>query len=527
MTRGDAVVIGAGHNGLVAAIMLADAGWDVLVLEEQERIGGAVYSDRSLHPDFVTDWFSGFYPLGAASPVLAALELDACGLRWTHAPAVLAHVLPDDRCAVLSRDITVTARSLDEFAAGDGTAWIELFEDFTRIHRPLLRALFTPFPPVRGGLALARALGTADLLRFARRALQPVRRAGEELFDGLGAQLLLAGNALHTDLAPEAAGSGLYGWLLAMLGQHIGFPVPTGGSGALPAALAQRLRAAGGTLRTSTPVRHVEVRYGRVCGVRLADGERIPASAVLADVAAPVLYERLLDPTLLPTRLQTDLRRFHWDNPTLKLDWALDAPIPWTAADARGAGTVHLGADLDGLTRFAAALAVGELPIEPFVVLGQMTTADVTRSPAGTESAWAYTHLPGGRACTAAEVAEQAARLEAAVEARAPGFQSRIVARRLQSPTDLEASDASLVQGALNGGTANLHQQLLFRPVPGLGRAETPIDGLYLASSSAHPGGGVHGGPGANAARAALRRAGITGGVRRRVVELAFDRIYR
>src|SRR4051794_20843348 len=143
-----AVVIGAGHNGLVAAIMLADAGWDVLVLEEQDRAGGAVYSDRSLHPDFVTDWFSAFYPLGAASPVLAGLDLDRCGLEWSRAPTVLAHVLPDDRCVLLHEDVDRTAASLDEFAAGDGDEWRRLVEQFEQMREPLLRALFTPFPPV-------------------------------------------------------------------------------------------------------------------------------------------------------------------------------------------------------------------------------------------------------------------------------------------------------------------------------------------------------------------------------------------
>src|SRR5581483_9931282 len=158
-TRGEAVVVGAGHNGLVAAILLADAGWDVVVLEQQDRVGGAVHSDRSLHPDYVTDWYSAFYPLGAASPVLSALDLDQCGLRWTHAPAVLAHVLPDDRCAVLHRDLARTAESLDAFAPGDGAAWRAQAEWFDGMREALLRALFTPFPPVRAGVALARELG--------------------------------------------------------------------------------------------------------------------------------------------------------------------------------------------------------------------------------------------------------------------------------------------------------------------------------------------------------------------------------
>jgi len=524
--NGEAVVVGAGHNGLVGAIMLADAGWDVVVLEEQDRIGGAVYSDRSVHPDFVTDWYSAFYPLGAASPILSTLDLDKSGLVWSHAPSVLAHVLPDDRCAVLSRDLGVTAASLDEFAPGDGAAWVELVEQFEQIREPFLRALFTPFPPVRAAASLARELGLADLLRFLRFGVQPVRRTGDELFDGEGARLLLAGNALHTDLPPEAAGSALYGWLLAMLGQTVGFPVPVGGSGALVDALRRRLEAAGGIVRTGAPVRHLEVIDGAVRAAVLDDGERMPTSTVLADVGAPLLYERLIDPGVLPPRLLDDLHRFQWDSPTMKIDWALSGPIPWTAAGARGAGTVHLGVDLNGLTRYAGSLAAQELPPHPFLLLGQMTTSDATRSPAGTESAWAYTHVPEGVHLTAEMVDEHVRRIEAVIERHAPGFADLILVRRVLSPAELEASEANLVGGAVNGGTANIHQQLIFRPVPGLGRPETPIDGIYLAGSSAHPGGGVHGAPGANAARAALKRAAVTGRLRRRAIDHLHRRIY-
>jgi len=522
-----AVVVGAGHNGLVAAIMLADAGWDVVVLEEQHRAGGAVFSDRSLHPDYVTDWFSAFYPLGAASPVLAALDLEQCGLRWSHAPAVLAHVLPDDRCAVLSRDLDRTAASLDEFAAGDGAAWRQLTEQFEQMRDPMLRALFTPFPPVRATVSLARGLGVAELLRFARFAVQSVRGAATERFAGEGAALLLAGNAMHSDLPPESAASALYGWLLAMLGQTVGFPVPVGGSGALIDALVTRLRAAGGELRLGAAVRELEIVDGKVRAARTSDGDRIEAATVVADVSAPLLYQQLIDARHLPPRLLDDIGRFQWDSPTMKIDWALSGAVPWTAKDASDAGTVHLGVDLDGMTRYAGDLATGTVPRKPFIVMGQMTTSDATRSPAGTESAWAYTHLPHGAPLRAATVQRQVKHVESVIEARAPGFLDTVQVRRVLAPTDLEQLNANLAEGAVGGGTANIHQQLIFRPVPGLARPETPIDGVYLASASAHPGGGVHGAPGANAAHAALLRTTWTGGLRRRLLDAAQRRIYR
>lgn len=514
----DAVVIGAGPNGLVAANLLADAGWSVEVLEEQPEPGGAVRHDRGVDPAFVSDLFSSFYPLAAASPVLSRLRLEDHGLRWGHAPRVLAHPLSDGRCALLDRGIDTTAASLDAFHAGDGDAWRRLHDVWERLRPDILDALFTPFPPVKAGARLALRLRGAGGLRLARTLLLPVRRMGDEEFGGEGGRLLLAGNALHADLAPEAAGSGGFGWLMSMLGQTYGFPVPVGGAGALTAALVRRLRARGGALRCGLRVEKIIVRGGRAVGVRTADGETVPAGrAVLADVSVPALYGGLVDPEHLPAQTLADLKRFQWDFATFKVDWALDGPVPWTSERAGQAGTVHLADGLDELTRFAAQIAMRRIPDRPFALFGQMTTADATRSPRGTESAWAYTHVPhevtsdaGDEGLTGAwdekEQQLMADRVERQVERFAPGFRSLVRARRVLAPPTLQELDANLLGGAINGGTTALHQQLVFRPTPGAGRPETPVRGLFLASAGAHPGGGVHGAPGANAARAALRR---------------------
>ncbi|AYC36546.1 phytoene desaturase family protein [Streptomyces griseorubiginosus] len=514
----DAVVIGAGPNGLVAANVLADAGWAVEVLEEQPEPGGAVRHDRGVDPAFVNDLFSSFYPLAAASPVLASLRLHEHGLRWSHARSVLAHPLTDGSCALLDRDLDTTAASLDAFAPGDGDGWRRLHDVWQNLRPDLLDALFTPFPPVRATGRLAWRLRAAGGLRMARTLVLPVRRMGEEEFRGQGGRLLLAGNALHADLAPESAGSGGFGWLMAMLGQTYGFPVPVGGSGALTEALTRRLETLGGRVRCGQRVAEVVVRGGRAVGVRTAAGDAVPARrAVLADVSVPALYGGLVDPEHLPAQLLDDLRRFQWDFATFKVDWALDGPVPWQAEAASRAGTVHLADGVDELTRFAAQTAMRQVPDRPFLLFGQMTTADATRSPQGTESAWAYTHIPHEIAADAGDegitgdwgAKDQelmADRMERQVERFAPGFRARIRARRVLAPPTLQSLDANLSGGAINGGTTALHQQLVFRPVPGTGRPETPVPGLFLASSGAHPGGGVHGAPGANAARAALHR---------------------
>jgi phytoene dehydrogenase-like protein len=525
----DAIIIGAGHNGLVAANLLADAGWDVLVLEATGAAGGAVRSAEVTAPGYLSDLYSSFYPLGFASPVLRGLDLGAYGLSWRHAPDVLAHLLPDGRAAVLNRDPQGTAASLEAFAPGDGSRWLAAYDDWRTVSGPLLDALFTPFPPVRGGLRMLRRLRTAGALRLARRLVLSSRDLGAELFTGAGGPLLLAGCALHTDLAPEQAGSGVYGWLLAMLGQQVGWPVPVGGAQRITDALVARLAERGGRIVHDARVERVLIARGRAMGVRAEGGATWRARrAVLADVPAPALYLDLVGESWLPPRLVEDLAHFRWDSSTVKVDWALAGPVPWINPAVAGAGTVHLGGDLDGLTRYATSLTCGELPKHPFLLLGQLTTADPTRSPAGTESLWGYTHLPFRRDWRADDIAGHVVRMESVLEEHAPGFRELVRGRHVAGPLDLEKGNPSLLGGALGGGTSAPYQQLFLRPVPGLGRADTPVDRLFLASASAHPGGGVHGGPGANAARAALARdRAVTGPVYATAVAAAHRRIYR
>lgn len=512
----DAVVIGAGPNGLVAANLLADRGWDVVVLEAQPEPGGAVKSAELIEPGFVNDVFSAFYPLAVASPVLRSLDLAGHGVVWRRAPLALAHPASDGTCPVVSTDLDETAAALDADTPGDGDAWRRVYGRWQRLGGPLVEALLSPFPPVRAGarlLGATRPSELADLLRF---VMLPVRRLGAEEFAGEPGRRLLAGCALHTDVFPESPVGGLMGWLLAAIGQELGWPVPEGGAGRLTEALVSRLTAAGGNLRCATPVTGVVVRGGRAVAVRTAAGDEVDARrAVLADVDAPTLYRDLVGESHLPDRFVRALDRFQWDAATVKVDWTLDGPIPWASEAARRAGTVHVADTVDALTLQATHLQLGLVPDPPFLVVGQQGRADPTRAPHGKDAAWAYAHVPrevrgdaGDEGITGAwdeaDASRMADRIEGGIERLAPGFRALVRGRHVLTPPSLEAADANLVGGSINGGTSQLHQQLVFRPVPGLGRAGTPVAGLFLASASAHPGGGVHGACGANAARAAL-----------------------
>jgi phytoene dehydrogenase-like protein len=509
----DAIVIGSGPNGLVAANLLADEGWSVTVLEAMDAPGGAVRTAELTVPGFHHDVFSAFYPLAMVSPPIRSLTLERWGLRWILPEVPVAHLAADGRVAAVGADVDETAACLDTWAPGDGDGWRRLY---ARWDRSITDSLLTPFPPLRGGVSLVRHYGLRELRDMARLALLPVRRLAEEYFSGEGGALLLAGNALHADLMPESAGSGLFGFLLMALAQSVGFPIPEGGAGRLTDALVRRLADRHGVIRCTSCVSGIEVKGGRAVAVRTVDGDVMHARrAILADVPAPALYLGMVGRGNLPPRLLDGLHRFQWDAGTVKVDWALDGSVPWSSDLLSRAGTVHIADSLDALTEWSARLATGRIPERPFLLLGQQGSADPTRSPPGTSTAWAYTHVPravkgdaGGAGITGAWTSGEAdamtERIEATVEAAAPGFTRRILGRHTFTPPSLEAANPSLVGGAINNGTAQLHQQLIFRPTPGWARAETPVAGLFLASASAHPGGGVHGACGANAARAAL-----------------------
>jgi phytoene dehydrogenase-like protein len=370
----------------------------------------------------------------------------------------------------------------------------------------LAAALLAPLP----GIGPAWRLGVANLLRLAREGLPSTRHFSLRHFRTEAARRVVPGLALHVDLGPDdLAGAGL-GVSLALGAAGPGFRIPVGGARAITLALLRRIEEAGGQVRCGERVDRIVVRARRAVAVRTRRGEEIPvARAVLADTGAPALFLELLQDRETPGWLRHQMRRFRYGWGTFKMDWALDGPVPWTSAEARESAVIHAGDSLADLTAFTTEVRAGRLPTNPYLVVGQQSVADASRAPAGRHTLWAYSRVPpraeGGWGKCRETFAD---RVEARLEGLAPGFRSLVRGRAVFAPPDLEELDENLVGGDLGGGSARLPQLLFFRPAFPYFRHRTPVRGLYLASASCHPGAGVHGACGFNAARRVLRDAG-------------------
>jgi phytoene dehydrogenase-like protein len=493
-----ALIIGAGPNGLAGAIRLAEAGLETTVLEAQPAPGGAVRTEPLTLPGFRHDTFSSVYPAGAASPVFARLPLADHGLRWVHPPVALAHPLPDGSAVALYRDLDPTAASLDAQHPGDGRAWARLVTPYLRHFEAVRASMLAGFPPVSGPVALLAQAGPAATARFGLLVALPAQMLARRLFSASGSQAWLLGAAAHGDAPVTSPGSALPAFYLNLLGHAVGWPSPRGGAQALSDALVGHLRTLGGEIVCDAAVQRVLSSGGRVTGVALADGRRYDGEVVLADVMPRALVE-MAGPALSGW-YRAGLTRYRPGPATVKVDWALDGPIPWTAAEARCAGTVHVVGDAEATV---AALAGHGVDRGPFLLLGQPSLADPTRAPDGRHTAWAYTRGPVD-ALAALRSARMVEAMESQVERFAPGFRERILARHVLGPDELQARDANLVHGDVGGGSYG-GLQSVFRPLPALSPYRTPLHGLFLSSAATFPGGGVHGVPGDAAARAALR----------------------
>jgi phytoene dehydrogenase-like protein len=498
-----AVVVGAGANGLICAGILARAGVEVTVVEQAPQPGGGVSSAGGPLPGFTHDICSAFFPLTRVSPAFRDAGLG--DIDWIAPETVMAHPFADGSAIALERGIDATAASLEATAPGAGQAWARFAEPLVREHRTLADALLGPQPPVRAGLRALASL-RLDALRLVRRALMPAGTLGQKLFGDPRCAAWLSGSTAHADLDPGAHAGAALAVGLQLMGHVAGWPFPRGGSRALTAALVTELESHGGQIRTGIAVEEILVSGRRTTGVRLARGERLDSDVVVATVSARP-FAALLPAGALPRGVARRLAGWRHDLGTFKVDFALRGAVPWTASECRRAGVVHVGDTLDALVRSFAAARAGRFPAEPALVVGQQSLFDNARAPTGSETLYSYARSPLRLDVGDDEAAD---RVEAAIERFAPGFRELVVARTVRGPDAIEAHDPSMVGGDLGGGSYRLDQQLLLRPHPRLWRTRTPIRGLYLAGASVHPGGGVHGSQGMNAARAAL--AALDGG---------------
>ena len=472
-----AVVVGAGPNGLVAAITLARAGWDVTVFEAAAQPGGGTRTEEFTLPGVLHDVCSAIHPLAVGSPAfreIAASDtpLEAHGLEWIHPDVPVAHPLDDGRAAVLRRSVSETASGL----GADAKAYRRLFGPFVEAGFDLTDGLLSPFTiPPKHPVTLARygAVGILPAHTIARRG-----------FDTDEAQALFAGLAGHSILSLKAPVTAGYGLMLGVLAHLVGWPLAKGGSQQIANALVAVLEGLGGRVE---------------CDRRIMSLQELPAAdAVLLDLTPRQLLAVAGD--AVPNRYRRALTGYRYGPGVFKLDLALDGPIPWTNTECARAATVHIGGTLGQITAAEAEVQSGGHPERPYVLLSQPSLFDATRAPDGIQAVWAYCHVPNGSTVDMTE------RIEAQIERFAPGFRDRIIGRHAMDTTAVEAHGANYIGGDINGGIADF-RQFVRRPTLGLHPWRTPIDGVFLCSSSTPPGGGVHGMCGWHAAQEAMRGA--------------------
>ena len=465
--RYDAVVVGAGPNGLTAAIVLARAGLSVLVLEAKDTIGGGCRTAELTLPGFHHDVCAAIHPMGVLSPVFREIHLERFGLEWVQTPAPLAHPLPEGRAVVLHYSLDETARYLRE----DENVWRRTFSPFLKDSAAFFSEILKPIRVPSHPLMMARFGLTA--LRSAEGAISRFRT--EE------ARALFTGCAAHAILPLDRAGTASFGLVLALAAHAIGWPCARGGSQAIIRAMESCLLSHGGRIVTSQQVRSLQ--------------EVPPSKAVLFDVSPSQLAA--IAGSDLPGRYLQRLRNFKMGPGVFKVDWALRGPIPWKNSACALAATVHVGGTAEEIMRSEHEMGTGRVPENPFVLVAQQSMFDATRAPAGRHTGWAYCHVPAG--CGA----DMTEKIERQIERFAPGFRELILARHTRSPAEYEEYNPNFIGGDIGGG-ANTLGQFLFRPFARWNPYTTPNRRLFLCSSSVPPGGGVHGMCGYWAARTVL-----------------------
>ena len=468
----NAYVVGSGPNGLAAAITLAQAGFQIEVLEAEAIPGGAARTMALTLPGFLHDFGSAVHPLGAGSPFFSSLPLADFGLQWIHSPAPLAHPFDDGTAVVLERDLTEAVSALGE----DDRAWRKMVQPFVEHWREFAPDVLSPMPSIPKHPWL--------MVRFGFSAPASARTIAHR-FHNQRTQALFAGMAAHSFLGLDQPITGSFGLMMAIPAHVVGWPIPRGGSQSLTSALIGYLEKHGGTVKTSSRVDNLD---------SLSDRDLI-----LCDVTPRQLLN--IGRNRFSRAYARQLQEYRYGPGAFKVDYALSAPIPWKAHECTRAATVHVGGSFDEIFASEKAASEGRHAERPFIILAQPSLFDETRAPAGKHTAWAYCHVPNG------STVDMLARIEAQIERFAPGFGDCVLARRVFAPVDLEHMDSNLVGGDIQGGVFDI-RNFLFRPTWRHYRTATVGSNrqrIYICSASTPPGGGVHGMCGHHAARTALR----------------------
>ena len=466
MSHPDAIVVGAGPNGLAAAIVIAQTGRKVIVFEAEPSVGGGVRSAELTLPGFVHDICSAVHPFARASPLFRTLPLEAHGLEWVEPPAMLAHPFDDGSCSLIYRSVERTASGLHR----DEGAYRNLIGSMVDAWPKLEGAVLAPPGWPRHPWAVAR---------FGLQALRSADNLARQVFADDRTRALFAGICAHSLLPLDRRPTAAFGLVLDVMAHVAGWVVPRGGAQRLSNALAAHLESLGGEIVTGAAVTSVD--------------ELPPARAIVCDLSPKPLLR--IAGHRFPAWYRRKLERYRYGLAAFKVDWALDGPIPWRAADCAQAGTVHLGGTIEEIGRSERDAWEGRVSDHPFVLLAQPTLFDPSRAPSGRHTAWTYCHVPNGSRV------DMLPRIERQIERFAPGFRDRVLARAVMRPADLERHNANLVGGDIAAGVSDL-RQLFTRPT--WRTYSTPVRGLYLCSAATPPGAGVHGMCGYFAARRAL-----------------------
>ena len=467
-TEFDAVVVGAGPNGLAAAITLAQQGCSVLIVEAKDTVGGGTRSAELTLPGYIHDMCSAIHPLGVASPFFRSLPLQEHGLEWIYPDAELAHPMDDGTAVIIERSLQATSESLGR----DGAAYHRLFAPLVNHYQEILHEFLGPLRFPRYPITQ---------MRFGLRAIWPAATLARVVFRGERARAVYAGMAAHSIMPLEKPATAAFGLMLGMLAHTVGWPMARGGSQNIANALSSYLESLGGKI---------------VTGQCIESFEQLPSAQFYLFDLTPRQLVHIMG-NRLPARYQRQLQHYRHGPGVFKMDFALSDPIPWKARDCTRAATVHLGGTLDQIAAGERAIWSGQHPDQPLVLVAQHSLFDPSRAPADKHTAWAYCHVPNG------STTNMSRQIEAHIERFAPGFRDCILARSIRTAMQMQQYNANYVGGDINGGVQDL-MQLFTRPVARLVPYSTPLKGVYFCSSSTPPGGGVHGMCGYYAAKAAL-----------------------